>query len=83
MISSSSKKRNLSSETSKVSFVQQLSSWTSTLNLELFFSLFLGGIFLAIFIFSDNVLLEELSKAMIIITFLSLFRFLKPNSNNL
>ncbi|WP_457911554.1 hypothetical protein [Salegentibacter sp. HM20] len=75
MIPSNSKKTNFSSKSIKESVEQ--------LNLELLITLFIGGMFLALFLLSGEVLLEELSKAILIITLLSLFRFIKPNSNNL
>lgn len=83
MISNSSKKANFSSESIETRVEQPVYNKVSTLNLELLITLSIGGFFLAVFFLSGDILLEELSKAVLIITLLSLFRFLKPNSNNL
>lgn len=83
MISSRSKKKKLYSDSKAKPLVQHIFSWATGIHLELYLTLLFGGTFLAIFLFSEDVLLEELSKAMLIVCLLSLFRFLGSNSNNL
>lgn len=83
MISSSSENRNLSSDPQTRNFWQYAFKRISDVNLNLYLIIFIGGIFLYLLFSSENALLEELSKAMIIITLLVLLRFLSPNSTNL
>lgn len=83
MISNSSKKVNFSSESIKTRVEQPVYNKITALNLELLITLIIGGIFLVVFFLSGDIILEELSKAILIITVLSLFRILKPNSHNI
>lgn len=83
MISNSSKKAHFSSESIETRVEEPVYNKVSALNPELLITLAIGGFFLAVFFLSGDTLLEELSKAILIITLLSLFRFIKPNSNNL
>lgn len=80
MISSQSKDQDLTASKRGI-----LAKTIAGINFELYLSLFFGLSFLIILMYSRDVLLIELSKAMLIICIISLFRFLPSgpgNSNN-